>query len=380
MNFVGIDLHKKTITIWVCDQALAKKETKRFACSAPEVIVNYFQALGSFQAVIEATASYEWLVRLLEPLAQRIVLAHPKKLRVIAESTRKTDKIDARVLAEFLAKDMIPQAYRPTPRQREHRVLVRQRVYVQRRITSVKNKIRRIVSDYNADRPDLFTEEGLAYLRALNLSAAERFAIKQLLAELTFQRGCLSKVNGALKKFASEAPVAEAEARALVQSIPGVGPVTTEVVLSELADPKRFRSGKCVVAYAGMAPGQRESAGKRKELHIERTGSRLLRWSMVEAAWQAVRRTGRWRLTFERLSARIGRKKAIVAIARRLLMVMMALLKSGQPYQHAYTPAVTKASPPPTPKPAQATTAPPPKRGRAVRKKPRVKKGSAVPV
>src|SRR5207245_8695982 len=79
-----------------------KIDYKRFACSTPETIVDYFRRLGSFQAVVEATASYEWLVRLLEPLAERLVLAHPKKLRVIAESTRKSDKIDARVLAEFL--------------------------------------------------------------------------------------------------------------------------------------------------------------------------------------------------------------------------------------------------------------------------------------
>ncbi len=116
--------------------------------------------------------------------------------------------------------------------------------------------------------------------------------------------------------------------------------MTTEVVLSELADSRRFRGGKPAVAYAGMVPGQRESAGKRKELHIEKTGSKLLRWVLVEAAWQLVRCTGRWQLIFERLSARIGRKKAIVAIARRLLVLMMALLKSRQPYRHAYAPAV----------------------------------------
>src|SRR5207245_3085714 len=123
-------------------------------------------------------------VRLLEPLAERIVLAHPKKLRVIAESTRKSDKIDARLLAEFLALDMIPQAYRPTPRQREHRVLVRHRCYLQRRITSIRNKIRRILSDYNADRPDLFSGEGRAYLAQLKLSESDRFAVQQLLVEL----------------------------------------------------------------------------------------------------------------------------------------------------------------------------------------------------
>jgi transposase len=212
---------------------------------------------------------------------------------------------------------------------------------VQRRITSVRTKIRRILSDYNADRPDLFTEKGLVYLAQVKLSASDRFAVEQLLKEFEFQHGQLKEAEAALKKFAVQAPAAEAEARALLRSIPGVGAVTTEVVLSELADPKRFRSAKCAVAYAGMAPGQRESAGKRKDLHIERNGSAQLRWILVEASWQMVRRTGRWRVTFERLSGRIGRKKAIVAIARRLLGVMMALLKSGQPYRHAYAPAAT---------------------------------------
>ncbi len=340
MNFVGIDLHKKTITVWVCDKDRRKIERLRFYCSTPELIVAYFRKLGAFRAVVEATASYEWLVRLLEPLADRIVLAHPGKLRVIAESTRKSDKVDARVLAEFLAMDMIPEAYRPTPRQREHRALVRHRCYLQRRITSIRNKIRRILSDYNADRTDLFSSEGLEYLAQVKLSVTDRFLIKQLLKEFEFQHEQLKELNLELKKFVERASAVETESRELLQSIPGVGPVTTEVVLSELADSRRFRGGKPAVAYAGMVPGQRESAGKRKELHIEKTGSKLLRWVLVEAAWQLVRCTGRWQLIFERLSARIGRKKAIVAIARRLLVLMMALLKSRQPYRHAYAPAV----------------------------------------
>ena len=90
------------------------------------------------QAVSWALVPALLLVRLLEPLGERIILAHPQKLRIIAESTRKSDKIDAQVLSEFLALDMIPQAYRPTPRQREHRMLVRHRCYLQRRITSVR--------------------------------------------------------------------------------------------------------------------------------------------------------------------------------------------------------------------------------------------------
>jgi len=76
-------------------------------------IARWFVALGTFEVVVEATASYEWLVKLVEPLAHRVLSAHPTKLRVIAESKRKSDKLDAQVLAEFLASDEISLAYGP---------------------------------------------------------------------------------------------------------------------------------------------------------------------------------------------------------------------------------------------------------------------------
>src|SRR5262245_46113643 len=132
MKFVGIDLHKKTIVICVVNQEKKVLERKRFLCADVERIRKYFAEAAPFQAVVEATASYEWLVTLLDPLAERVVLAHPGKLRVIAESVKKSDKLDAQVLAEFLALDLIPPAYRPSPREREHRVLVRQRINLRR--------------------------------------------------------------------------------------------------------------------------------------------------------------------------------------------------------------------------------------------------------
>ncbi len=167
MNSVGIDLHKKTISICVVGAQRRILDRRRFLCCESDRILAYFTELGEFQAVIEATASYEWLWALLEPLAHRIVLAHPGKLRIIAESTRKSDKLDAQVLAEFLALDMIPQAYRPSPREREHRVLVRHRRYLSKRSTALRNKMRRILSDYSADREDLFGAAGTGYLKRL---------------------------------------------------------------------------------------------------------------------------------------------------------------------------------------------------------------------
>jgi transposase len=343
MLFVGIDLHKKTITACVVNQAREVVMQKRLLCCETERIREFFASLGTFQAVVEATASYEWLWGILEPLANRLVLAHPKKLRVIAESTRKSDKLDARILAEFLALDMIPQAYRPTPRQRQHRTLVRQREFLRRNTTAVKNKIRRLLSDYNADRQELFTAEGQEYLKHVKVSAADRFVLDQLHEHWQHLEQQLQKADQALRRFAKQAPVAEAEARAVLKSMPEVGAVTIDVVVSELGDVRRFRSAKQITAYAGLAPGRRESAGKSKELGITKEGSRRLRWALVEAAWRIVRRSRRWQTVYDQLRQRRGKKKAIVAVARRLLGVMAALLRTGQAYRPAHEPTLQQS-------------------------------------
>lgn len=333
MFFVGIDLHKKTITLCVVNQERVVQQRKMLYCVEPEGIRQFFAELGSFQAVIEATASYEWLWQLLEPLADRLVLAHPKKLRIIAESTRKTDRLDAQVLAEFLALGMIPEAYRPSPRLRQHRALVRQRCYVRRRGAGTRTKIRRILADYNADRPDLFTAQGQEALKTIALSAADRFVVDQLTAEWRHHMQQVTAVEKRLREFAKHAPTAEAEARVALRSVPGVGVVTVEVLLSEIGDIRRFRSAKDVAAYAGLVPKIRESAGKGKELGITKEGSRLLRWVLVEAAWRLVRRSRRWGAIFDQLRLRRGKKKAIVAIARRLLGVLVALWRNGVKYR-----------------------------------------------
>ena len=139
MKFIGVDLHKKTISLCVIRVVERKRKVvgrRRFTCSDTTEIREFFEQQKDFQVVVEATACCEWFLLLVDDLADRCVLAHPKKLRIIAESKHKSDKIDAQILAEFLALDMIPEAWRPGPRIRQYRVLVRYRRRVRSRITS----------------------------------------------------------------------------------------------------------------------------------------------------------------------------------------------------------------------------------------------------
>lgn len=335
MNYIGVDLHKKTIVICVVGQDFKVITRRHFACGGMQQIRDWFATQRPFQVAVEATAAYEWFLRLIESDADRVVLAHPGKLRVIAESTRKTDKIDARVLAEFLAHDMLPQSYRPTPRERDHRRLVRHRAKIQGEITSLKTRIRNVLADYNLDRCDLFTKHGRAYLNELEISESARFVIEDMWQTMDAHKQRLKTCHKQLRAFAESDPPADQQARKRLETIPGVGPITIDIFLAEVANVRRFGSQKKLAAYAGLSPGYRESAGKRRDLGITHAGSRLLRWVLVQAAWQLVRRDPRWKRIFEALRQRRGSRKAIVAIARRLLGLMMAVVIEDRPYSRA---------------------------------------------
>jgi transposase len=170
-----------------------------------------------------------------------------------------------------------------------------------------------VLSHYNAERRDLFSQAGLQYLAEIKLTPTDRLVLDQLLETWQFLRRQVRVANRHLRAFAQGAPTAEAEARAALATIPGVGDVTINVVLSEIADVRRFRSAKQVVAYAGLCPAVRQSDQRRLDLGITKEGSRLLRWVLVEAAWRLVRQSPRWQQRFATVQARRGTKKAIVS-------------------------------------------------------------------
>jgi transposase len=335
MNYVGADLHKKSITLCVMDQQRKVLGRKTLSCAAPHQILEYLESFRPFEIVVEATASDLWFVDLVQPLAQRVVLANPSKLRVIAESTKKTDRLDAQILAEFLTRDLIPAAHQPTPRQRQHRVLIRQRQYLRGRATSVKNQIRRILSDYNADRKDLFSaERGLTYIQQVPLGDADRFVINQLWAEYLYHDQQIGDLKDQIKAFAGKAPARENEAREVLKTIPYVGPVPVEVIVSELGDIQRFPNAKAASAYSGLVPRVRQTGGKKsKELSITKQGSAVLRWAMVELAWRLVGHSQRWARVYQRIKKHSGAKRAIMAVARKLMCVIYAMLKTMTPYK-----------------------------------------------
>ena len=336
MKYMGIDLHKKIIVICIVNSKREVQQRKKFYHTEETQMKEFFKSQKPFTAAFEATAAYEWFYKLLEPYAKRVVLVHPKKMRIIAESRSKSDKVDAQMLAEYLAMDHLPEAYRPSPYVQGYRRLVRLRHKVKRQITSVKNRIHNILANYNKDRKGLFTQDGWDYIMHLELEEADRFAAEELWDELIYFRKKYKQATARLKEYVKKAPARIQESRAILKSMKNVGDITIDVVISELDDIERFSSQKKVCAYAGLDPGQRQSADHRKELSITKQGSRLLRWVLVQAAWRMVGRSEKWRRIHERIKTKTGnKKKAIVAVARRILCTMVAMLKTKEKYQEA---------------------------------------------
>ncbi|MFO0946715.1 MAG: transposase [Planctomycetota bacterium] len=262
MYFVGIDLHKKLIVLCVMDQNRRVMQTQKFACCEVGLIRKFFESLGKFRAVVEATASYEWLVDLLEPLADKIVLAHPSKLRVIAESSRKIDKLDAKILAEFLVLDMIPGRTGRRSAACEHRMLVRHRVSIRRAINRVKCRIRRVLFGSQHGSGQFVQRERTAICPNADLARIRAFRARSIAGKLRSLERTTRRYRSTNQAIPRKRPTKEKEARELLATVPGVGEVVTEVILAELGDVNRFGSQKKSLCLCGSGSLEARVSGK----------------------------------------------------------------------------------------------------------------------
>ena len=195
--------------------------------------------------------------------------------------------------------------------------------------------MRRIAGDYNADRKDLFTRPSWGELSSqVRLSDADRFVLDQLHADLEALRRAAQDLAKRLKEFAGQAPHRERPRRGPScddpRGRPGDDRRGGQRAGRREAVPQRQGGVRLRRAGAGGAAERRQGA---KDLGITKEGSPLLRWALVEAAWRVVRTSAAWRRIYERIEEACGGKKAIVAVARRLLCVMYAMLRTTTPYK-----------------------------------------------
>lgn len=278
------------------------------------------------QAVMEATCNYYWMYNELKRLGLGVVLAHPLKTRAIADAKVKNDRLDASMLAHLLRANLIPQSYIPTERIRALRELTRQHIRLTRIRTRVKNQGHALLTKLNLKpterMSDVFGKKGRLWLQALPLPEVFDFEKDQILEQVEFYNHLIQQVDWKIEVMLKDFP----EAKRLMD-IPGIGQLGGAMILAEIGDIHRFPFPKKLVGYAGLSPGLYASGDTFHTRGITHQGNKFLRWILCEAAQHHVMKPGPLRSFYLRLKEKKGHGKAVVAVARKLLVQVYYVLK-----------------------------------------------------
>ncbi|HLG89077.1 MAG TPA: IS110 family transposase [Alphaproteobacteria bacterium] len=330
---IGVDYHKAYSHIVVQDTAGKTLRSGRVRNDSRSLAGFLSPYSDNAHAVLEATRNWTVMFDWLDELCEEVVLAHPLKVKAIADAKIKTDKIDATILAHLLRTDLIPAAHAPSLRAREARSALRERMFYVRLRTMVKNRIVTVFDRYPEERAklkplsDLFGA-GRKQLAEIAVSELDRIQIDRSLA-------LIGDLNIQIKE--SEATIkAQSKGNANVRrlkTLPGVGEFFARLIDAEIDDIGRFRSAAKLAAYAGLVPSTYSSGGKTCHGRIIKQGNKWLRWAFVEAVAPAVAGDPDLKAYYERLKATKGANRAKVATARRLLTIAFQLLRDGRSYE-----------------------------------------------
>jgi transposase len=330
VRFIGLDVHRD-----FCEVAISEGGKARSAgriAARPEQLELFAQSLGADdRVVLEATGNALAVVRVVQPYVSEVVLAHPKKLRAICEAKVKTDKADARTLAELLAADLIPRVWVGDEQTRLLRRLVSRRRQLVKQRTATKNAVSAVLMRNLKERPlvsDLFGRAGREWLRQLELPVDERQTVDASLRQLDFLGEELVLVDRGI----AVQSLASVEIRRLM-TIPGVDVTTAATLVAVIGDVSRFPTPRHLVGYLGLHPKLRQS-GSTPARHgrTSKEGSAAARHVLVEAAWSAAKAPGPLRAFAERTAARRGSNIAAVAVARKLCVLAWHLLAREEDY------------------------------------------------
>ena len=335
MYYVGIDVHQAMSMVCVLNERGRKVMTVTVRGRWPKLVTALGQVPRPFAVCFEASTGYGLLYEALSRIANRVVVAHPGQLRLLFRSKRKNDRVDAEKLAKLLFLDEVPPVHVPSLEMREWRAAISLRERLVSGRSTTKNRLRALLRSHGIEAPrSLWSRRGQSWLQAQSWpSALAALRCELLMDELATQNTRIKRLEAHLARIAATHPGV-----ALLRTIPGVGIRTAEAVVAWIDQAGRFATSKCIGSYFGLVPCEDTSAGKERLGHITQQGPALVRKLLVEASWQAIRRSPEVRHIFERIQQQDPKKRkkiALVAVAHYLARVTLGLLRTGQPWNAA---------------------------------------------
>jgi transposase len=335
---IGIDLGDRWSRYCVLDQVGTVVEEDRVR-TTPEALQAKFGELPATRIVMEVGAHSPWVNRLLQGQGHDVIVANPRKVRLIYESDRKNDRLDARMLARLGRVDvslLSPVQHRSREVQADL-ALVRSRDALVTARTQLINSVRGMVKSMGGRLPRSTTAAFAAKVKLL-IPAELKAALEPLVRSIDNLSEQILRYDERVEQLADKK---YPETR-LLRQVKGVGPLIALTYVLTVEDPNRFQRSRQMGSFLGLRPRQCESGNSAPQLGISKCGNNHLRWLLVQAAHYILSRLApdsrlrRWGLQLASRGGKNGKRRAVVAVARKLAVLLHRLWVTGEVYEPLY--------------------------------------------
>jgi transposase len=328
MLYSGIDLHRRLIVMCTVNAegtivARAKIKTD------PDTVVAYFRQWTEPQrAVVECTSNWYWLCDLLRSLDIAVVLAHAKYLKAISYAKVKTDAIDAHTLAQLLRMGFIPEAHQLPPEYRAMRDLLRQRMVMEHKRTTLMMHMTSMLAKFNIIQfPVSPATSGFAdFIGSCAIPEQYRITLLMYHQQCQLVTDHENQLEAYFKGQLRPTPTLQ-----LLVSIPGIGDITGAIIAMETGEIERFADAKHYCSYCRLAPGAKDSGGKHAHRSGSKDGNQYLKYAFTEAAIKAMM----YYPEIQRFAAQLERRSnstiARTVVAKELAKIVYYVLSRQQP-------------------------------------------------
>src|SRR3989441_6960862 len=332
---IGLDLGDRSSWYCVLDEAGDVLLEQRVS-TTPKAMKQVFERMPRSRIALETGMHSPWVSRVLSGLGHEVIVAHARNVRLIGESRRKDDRLDARTLARLARIDpqlLCPVKHRSAKAQADLTV-IRARAGLVRARTSLINTARRLAKSYG-ERLRGCNPRNMNLEKAQELSPELKTALEPLLGEIESLSERIGEYNERIEQIAKQS---YPEVARLTQ-VKGVGTLIALTYVLTLEDAHRFGKSRDVGCYVGLQPGRRNSGQSEPQLHISKEGDPYLRTLLVQGAHHILGPFGadsdlrRWGLKLAERGGKNGKKRAVIAVARKLAVLLHRLWVSGEAYE-----------------------------------------------
>jgi transposase len=341
-RYFGIDLAKRESQVAVLDADGVQIETKRFATTRESFLAMAKELRIGDTAALEVTTNSTSIARLIRANSPaRVIVSNPIKTKTIAQAKIKTDKIDARVLAELSRVGYLPEVWLPDEDTEALRQFITDRTSLVRRRTECKNTIHSVLhrNMVRQDRSDLFGTTGRRWLEGIvqgtgvktSVPELDRMRIGSLLNEIDRIDALVADLESVIASYVACRPHLKEQMDRLL-SITGVNLVVAASLIGTIGDISRFPDKKKLAAYFGVVPSTYQSGDTSRNGRITKQGRAEARWLIIEAAEILRRSPGPMRALYTRIQRKRNHNVAVVAVARKLVELVHHLLTNKEDY------------------------------------------------